>query len=55
MEDSKSDIEATQLSSVGSKGSKNRDVESSTKAGFPTQSEDSTTVFNTGVRTFAKK
>ncbi|XP_034369378.1 phospholipid-transporting ATPase ABCA3-like isoform X1 [Arvicanthis niloticus] len=48
MEDSKSDIEATQLPSVESKGNKNRDVESSMRAGFPTQSEDPTTVFNTG-------
>lgn len=55
MEDSKPDMEATQSPSAGSKGNRNRDVESSMRAGFPTQSEDQTIVFNTGVRTFAKK
>lgn len=55
MEDSKPDIQATQSPSVGSKESKNKDVPSSIRGGFPTQSEDATIVFNTGVRTFAKK
>ncbi|XP_052030926.1 phospholipid-transporting ATPase ABCA3-like [Apodemus sylvaticus] len=48
MDDSKPDTKATQSPAVGSKGNKNRDVESSVRAGFPTQSEDLTTVFNTG-------
>ncbi|XP_017444478.1 ATP-binding cassette, sub-family A (ABC1), member 15 isoform X1 [Rattus norvegicus] len=48
MEDSKPDMEATQSPSAGSKGNRNRDVESSMRAGFPTQSEDQTIVFNTG-------
>lgn len=55
MEDSKPDIQATQSPSVGSKESKNKDVPSSIRGGFPTQSEDPTIVFNTGVRTLAKK
>uniref|UniRef100_E9PWH4 ATP-binding cassette, sub-family A member 15 n=1 Tax=Mus musculus TaxID=10090 RepID=E9PWH4_MOUSE len=48
LEDSKTDIEATQSPSVGSKGNKNGDVESSGRVGFPTQSEDQNIVFNTG-------
>lgn len=55
MEDSKPDIQATQSPTVGSKESKNQDVSSNIRGGFPTQSEDTTIVFNTGVRTFAKK
>ncbi|OBS77731.1 hypothetical protein A6R68_19880, partial [Neotoma lepida] len=55
MEDSKSDIQATQSPSVGSKENKNEGVPSTMIGGFPTHSEDPTIVFNTGVRTFAKK
>ncbi|XP_038178851.1 phospholipid-transporting ATPase ABCA3-like [Arvicola amphibius] len=48
MEESKPNIQATQSPSLGSKESKNKDVPSSIRGGFPTQSEDATFVFNTG-------
>lgn len=49
------DIQATQSPPVGGKENKNKGVPSSMRGGFPTQNEDPPTVFNTGVRTFAKK
>ncbi|GAB1292624.1 ATP-binding cassette transporter sub-family A member 15 [Apodemus speciosus] len=48
LDDSKPDAKATPSPTVGSKGNKNRDVDSSVRAGVPTQSEDPDTVFNTG-------
>ncbi|KAK7833304.1 hypothetical protein U0070_017303, partial [Myodes glareolus] len=55
MEDSKPDIQATHSPSVGSKESKNKDVPSSIRGGFPTQSEDATIVFNTGCSLYCQQ
>ncbi|XP_059123759.1 phospholipid-transporting ATPase ABCA3-like [Peromyscus eremicus] len=49
------DIQATQSPPVGSKENKNKGVPSSTRGGFPTQSEDPPTMFNTGCSLYCQQ